>query len=371
MNLGCVMRLFVALLVAALMSGCAFTGMRREPPDLPKYIVGEGCLTGVYRDLPVTVDAMKCPDSAAVCNSGVFGGTSSSGLTPVRGVIRNEFEEMVKQVFRAPVGGEREKMMISISTRSVVVTRRGSTYTCELILEVSLIDPIVQDRRPYFRSIFKSKMSGRERQDGFVPRCEYAAIHDIMNQFLEEIRKNRNVMRRLDELVVNPTDMKEPPKLARIFHAKRADGSVSGSCDVLCNDWDAFDADRWARTMIREACAGRLGVMPERVRVVFTSKYDEVDHRWHYAFVGKTRVGLSINYDPMTKSGECTADLGLLEMTATEASESMKQYVLKEMKLRKGAVSSDGETGEVLVRFDELITDEAANQLKITFRLIK
>lgn len=371
MKFGNVPRLIAALIAAAILSGCSFTGMRRVPTDVPKYTMKEGCLSGVYRNLPVSVDAMKCTDSAAVCKRGFFGGTSPSGIIPVRSVIGNEFEEMVKQVFRAPVGGEREKMTIVVSTRSVVVTRRGSSYTCELILEVALVDPIAQDRRPYFASKFKSKMTSRERNNDSIPHCVYAAIHDVMDQLLEELRKNRYVTRRLDELVVNPTDVKEPPKLERISCAKRADGRVGGTCDVLCNDWDALDADRWARSMIRESCAGRLGVPPERVRVVFNSTYDEVERRWNYTFDGKARVGLSLNYDPMTKSGVCTADLGLLEMTAAEASESMKKYVLSEMKLRRGAISSEGESGEVLVRFDELTTDEAANQLKIAFRLIK
>lgn len=371
MKIGDFGRLIAALLTAAIVSGCSSTGMRRVPTDAPKYTLKEGVFSGIYHNLPVSVDAMKCADSAAVCKRRFFGGTAPSGLISVRGVIGNEFEEMVKQVFRAPVGGEREKMTIAISTRSVVVTRRSSIYTCELILEVALVDPIVQDRRPYFKSKFKSKMSSRERSNEIIPHCVYAAIHDVMDQLLAEIHKNRYVMRRLDELVVNPTDVKEPPKLERITCTKRPNGRIGGSCDVLCNDWDALDADRWARAMIRETCAGRLGVTPERVRVVFNSTYDEIERRWNYTFDGKARVGLSLNYDPMTKSGECTADLGILEMTAAEASESMKKYVLSEMKLRRGAISSDDEGGEVLVRFDELITDEAANQLKIAFRLIK
>ena len=359
-----------AMMLVAGLCGCTFTGLRQEPKSLPQFSYAAPGASGVLQRIPVSVDLSECVETAMVSEHGSFGGNSFAGTVPLREIMRRELEKMTKNVFRSPVEGEREALAIRITSQKVIINQRRSVAECEMEFYISVEDPVHDDIKPYFRGSFNGRGSGRHRDDRLVPGSVYVAANEVVENFLGSFCEDRIALRRLPELLCAGENL-TPPKLQSIRFKEAANGCLAGECSVACNEWDGFDADRWARQNIKAQCQMKLGVEPERTRVVFRKdEYDVATKVWKYHFVAYVRAPLVMDYDPATKSGLCVGDLGLLNLSADEAAKRMKKYVMSEMRSRGGAVTSAEGNDETLVRFDDFRSDVENNRITMRFRLV-
>ena len=76
-----------------------------------------------------------------------------------------------------------------------------------------------------------------------------------------------------------------------------------------------------------------------------------------------------IDYNPVTRSGICIGDMGLLNLTADAAAFKMKDFIMGEMRARAGAVNSASGLGEVRVRFGAVSSDPVGNTMQMEFSL--
>ena len=357
----------IALL--ALVGGCAFTGVRREPKPAPTYAYANPGLQSALHDIPVSIDYVDCVEMAMVNKRSIFGSTSFSGTFPLRRIVLREFGRFVNENMRTPLDGEAEKVVLKIYSKRILVEQGWSKSRAEMVFDVLLLDSRSESARPYFRGSFKGEWSSEHEDDEVVPESVYRSIGVIVSAFAKALHADRSAMRRLS-LVARPDARIAPPSLRSIDFGELRGGVLSGGCEVDCNDWDGFNADKWARGQINSSCCMKLGIDPSRVRVVYMSDmYDPAAKRWKYEFRAFARAPIVLDYDPATRSGVCIGDLGLLGLSMRDAAYRMKSFIIAEMKTHAGAVKSANGMAETSVRFNELKSDPASNLLHIGFSL--
>ncbi len=364
------LKALAAAALASVLAGCAFTGLRGEPKGLAVHRYNAAGVPGVLRGMSAAIDVADCVEMAMVSDCGVFGGNSFAGTIPLKKIVQREFEQLVTDVFRAPVEGEREQMMVKVTSQCVILNQYWSETECEMSFDVRLLDPVQEGTRPYYRGVFTKKCRCENGEDDQVPQAVYEAIRGIVEEFLQTVMHDRNSLRRLSELV-RPDSRTEPPQLVNISFGEKSGGRLTGECEVACNGWEGFDADRWARQKIRVQCQLKLGIEEERVRVVFRKdEFSAKTKTWKYSFVAFPRAPLVMDYDRVTRSGVCVGDLGLLRLQASEAAVEMKKFILQELRSRSGAQNSEHGSLDTLVRFDDFSLDAENNQMTMKFRLV-
>ena len=357
------------LLFLALVGGCAFTGVRREPNPAPTYTYASPKLQAALHDIPVSIDYVDCVEMAMVNKRGIFGAVSFSGTFPLRRIVLREFGRFVNENMRNPMDGEAEKVVIKIYSKKILVEQKWSKSHAEMVFDVQLLDSKSEDSRPYFRGSFKGEWSAVHKEDEVVPETVYRSVGKVVDSFAKSLLNDRAAMRRLS-LLARPDDRTVPPSLKSIEFGVMRNGVVSGTCEVECNDWDGFNADKWARGQINGSCCMKLGIDPGRWRVVYVSDvYDSKRKAWRYSFKAFARTPMVVDYDPVTRGGVCIGDMDLLDMSVQKAAAKMKEFVILQMKTHDGAVSSAEGIGDVKVRFHEMKTDRANNLLQIGFSL--
>ena len=361
-NAGAAIMLFLA-------GGCAFTGLRREPSPLPSFRYANPQLQAALHDIPVTIDDVDCVEMAMVSKRSMFGSTSFAGTFPLRHIVLREFGHFVDENMRMPLDGEAEKVVLKIYSKRILVEQRWSKSYADMVFDIQLLDPKNEDTRPYFRSSFRGEWSSAHKDDAVVPESVYRSIEQVVKDFAKALLDDRSSMRRL-ALVARPDARIAPPSLKTINFGALRNGVVSGKCDVDCNGWDGFNADKWARGQINSSCCMKLGIDPARVRVVYTSDvYDPVAKRWKYEFRAFARAPIVVDYDPVTRSGVCVGDLDMLKIPVQDVARRMKAFVISEMRTHDGAVTSVEGTTDTRVRFTEMKSDTVNNLLHIGFSL--
>ena len=364
-----VLRGSAAFAVLAAVGGCAFTGVRREPSPPPSFKYAKPQLQSVLHDIPVVIDSVDCVDTAMVNKRSIFGSVSFAGTFPLRQIALREFGRFVDENMRTPLDGESEKVVLKIYSKSILVEQKWSKSRAEMSFDVQLLDAKREDSRPYFRGSFHGEWESVNKNDEIVPESVYRCIGKIVGGFVSALESDRTAMRRL-ALAARPEERLEPPSLKSIVFGEMHNGVLAGSCDVDCNGWDGFNADKWARGQINSSCCMKLGAEPERVRVVYSSDvYDQKAKTWRYEFKAFVRAPIVIDYDPVTRGGVVIGDLGLMGVPPEEAAYKMKQFVIAEMRAHDGAVKSAAGSSDVRVRFQEVRTDSMANIIQIGFNL--
>ena len=355
--------------LALALSGCAFTGVRREPSPVPTFRHANPKLQAVAHDIPVVIDYADCVEMAMVNDRGILGGTSFLGTFPLRHIVLREFGRFIDENMRQPLEGEAEKLVLKVYSKRILVEQRWSKSHAEMIFDIQLLDPRSADARPYFRSSISGEWNGRHEDDEIVPDSVYQVVGKIVNEFAKNLAEDRSSMRRLS-LLARPDERVAPPTLKSIEFNPLRNGVVFGRCEVECNGWDGFDADKWARAQINGSCQMKLGIEAERLRVVYSKDvYNSPSKSWSYEFRAFASAPIIVDYDPVTRTGMCIGDLGLLNLPISEAAFKMKDFVISEMRVRAGAVDSvDGDV-RTKVRFREMKSDAVGNVLQIGFSL--
>ena len=359
----------VAAVLATAIGGCTFTGVRREPSPVPSFRYATPALQSVLHGTPVAIDYTDCVEMAIINERGTFGAREFAGTFPLRKIAVREFGRFIDENMRSPMEGETEKLVLKIYSKRILVEQKWSKSLCELDFDVQLVDAAGEGSRPYFRTSVHGEWNGVHKGDDTVPGPVYRAVSAVVTSFAKALASDKAAMRRL-ALVARPDDRTKPPSLKSLVFAAGGRGVVSGSCEVECNGWDGFDADKWARGQINSSCSMKLGIEPERIRVVYGSDvYDSEKKLWSYKFRAFARAPIVLDYDPVTRNGVCIGDLGLLQLPAQEASRRMKDFVIEEMRTRGGAVKSSAGDKGVPVRFLDVKTDLVDNLLQMAFSL--
>ena len=356
-----------AALVAV--GGCAFTGVRREPSPPPSFRYANPRLQSVLHDIPVVIDYVDCVDTAMVNKRSIFGSVSFAGTFPLRNIALREFGRFVNENMRTPLDGEAEKVVLKIYSKRILVEQKWSRSHAEMVFDVQLLDAKSEDARPYFRGSFRGEWDATCKDDRMVPETVYRCFGKIVRDFASTLAADGTAMRRLS-LVALPADRLSPPSLKHISFSEVRNGVVAGKCIVDCNGWDGFNTDKWARGQINSSCSMKLGVEPERLRVVYSSDiYEQKTKRWGYAFKAFARAPIVMDYDSTTRSGVVIGDLVLMNVPVEEAMKRMRNFVIGEMRSHGGAVKSTAGDESVRVRFHGVKTDTTTNLLQIDFNL--
>lgn len=358
-----------------LVSGCGVFRELHETPDPYPDASGyeEPLLQNRLRNLAVALDMsdFKGRRETMISYRGMMGGRDNGGTFDVKAIVEKEFSRLIDENFRRPVGDEQAAVLLKVTSKKLVVEKRWSRTDCDMAFEVSLIDPQQELTRPYHQSVYDIRKSGAHRARSHqVPLVIYQSVQDVAASFIHEFAQERQKVNRLMALARAPTAV-ENARLRSMKYENESASSVRGRCEIDCNGEEPFQADQWARSQIREQCRGKLGLPLERVRIVFPrSDYDERMKRWFYQFVAYARTPLFMDYDPATRRGICIGDLGLLKVSAEEASLKMQNYVKQEMRVRTGIVV-DGTAGDAAkIRFDAFTTERETETVRFSFRLV-
>lgn len=371
------MRFRAGLLLVCLgvLSGCGVFRELHETPDPYPAASGyeEPLLQNRLRNLSVALDVsdFKGRQETMISYRGMMGGRDNGGTFNVKAIVEKEFERLIDENFRRPVGDEQAAVLLKVTSRKLVVEKRWSRTDCDMAFEISLIDPQQELTRPYHQSVYEVRKSGAHRaRSRSVPLVIYQSVQEVASSFVHEFAQERQKVNRLMALARAPTSANNA-RLRSMKYGNADASSVRGRCDIDCNGEEPFQADQWARSQIKEQCRGKLGLPLERVRLVFPrSDYDERTRRWSYQFVAYARTPLFMDYDPATRRGLCVGDLGLLKTSAEEASLKMQNYVRQEMRIRTGVVVDGTDGAAAKIRFDEFTTERESETVRFSFRLI-
>ena len=217
---------------------------------------------------------------------------------------------------------------------------------------------------------FRAERSAAWGDESAVPGALYDALDKLVHDFLEDWSTSSAVSV-LSKWADEATPGIRPPELVSLDFVEQGKDVYCGSCTVACNDYEGFRAKGWADAQIEQACRRKLGIEPERVRIVYDAeKFDPSGKTWRLEFRTFARTKMVLTFSKATRHGFATGDLGLMVMSADMAAEELRRFVHSEMDARAGAVSSGTAKGEAMVRFDDFKTDPALNLITISFRLV-
>lgn len=362
------MKTFVAFVLLALLCGCASDRLLKEPGAIPAYV--EKYATdrlGVRTSgIPVSIDLEDCVENAMISSRGISGGTSTMGFFPVKGVVKRELERIVSDNFRMVLPDEQPLVELKVSSALIIVRESWSNISSEIELQFELLNPH-HDDKPYFSRKYKKMCKGRLENKKIVPLCVYETVQTIARDFINDVSKDPSLAARLELLSPSGTAKNvKAASLKSLSFGAESNGLFPGKCEVLCNDWEGFKTDKWARRQIEESCRMKLGIEEERVRVVYLNeRLDSDTQTWKYEFATFPRAKIVLNYDPITRRGSCIADMGLLGLTEEETSKYMKRYIVSEMNARAGLAGSGAKAA---IRYDKFKTNAKFGLLIVTFR---
>ena len=361
-------QLLAMMVLPVFFSGCATDRMLKEPDAIPAYVQEYTTerLGARTSGIPVSIDLEDCVESAMISSRGLSGGTSAMGFFPVKDVVRRELARIVSDNFRMVLPDEQPMVELKLSSALIVVKESWSNISCEMELQFELLNPHHADK-PYFSRKYKKLCTGRLENKKIVPLCVYETVQKIVKKFVDDVSKDSSLAARLESL--SPSGIAKsvkPPSLKSLSFGTEDNGVFSGRCEVFCNDWEGFKTDKWARRQIEESCRMKLGIEEERVRVVFLNEnLDNATKTWKYEFATFPRSKIVLNYDPVSRSGSCIADMGLLGMSEEKTSELMKQHITREMDSRAGLAGSGAKAA---IRYDSFKTNARYGLLIVTFR---
>ena len=179
---GCLAAVFIFV------AGCFSPSVLREPAAtpsaLPTYSVTT--LAGRGADLPVSLNLADCAESAFLTKKGVSGITRIVCPFPVRPIVRREFKRVIQENFLPPANGQRPAVELKVSSRRILLRKDGRIASCDVDLDVELLDPY-ETKPPYFRRSYQVHSDGTFWSADEVPACVYKAVQDVVRKFLADL----------------------------------------------------------------------------------------------------------------------------------------------------------------------------------------
>ena len=305
----------------------------------------------------------------AVITKRMLWGTSQTVATvPVKNLLRNQFLHGVSDYFHPLAGDQLPAIKINVDVQSVVFLKTSDRVSSTVTMTIGIED--VARKRMCHEKTYCGRSELYWDGGDLVPDSVYKCVQDCTSSFLKDISEDRTLIAMLEAATPDAASVKKPSLLAFELKPKNADGVITGVCSAKCNDWDENRTATWIRSQLERRCENQLGVEPSRVRVVYeSSKFDGSARVWQVSFSAFARSELVLNYSPVTRSGICVADIGLMGVTAGKAADRLKDYVMSEMDKRAGALGGSNQA-KAIVRFDAFKTDQRYNLIHCPFRLV-
>ena len=287
---------------------------------------------------------------------------------PAGAVVERTFRKVAASNFHLVTGNEQPVAVFLVRVNRVTAKESAGSVSAAVSLRVEI-------RRPDGgENCYAQSLEGAATEPwtdrNVIPSAFYRALESTVREFSESWARGGTVAR-LSKWRDESSPGKEPPALTAIEWTQSGE-TWNGTCEVACNGYEGFEAKAWANAHIAAACRTKLGGLePERVRVVYDKDhFDPVTKRWTFAFRTFARTRIAFSFNKITRSGAVTGDLELMNMTAEQASEELKQFVQDEMDSRAGKVSRDAPRGKAEIRFDNFETDEVYDLITHRFRLL-
>ncbi|MBP5787824.1 MAG: hypothetical protein J6Y19_08430 [Kiritimatiellae bacterium] len=343
----------------------------RFPPEAGTYEAEDAHLT---LDAPVELNV---PDRDLACGvvcslNDLLGTRHIPATLPCGSIVEREFGKVRDANFREPLGSEEPVATLSVRLHAAEVLQASSTGPIAVTLKIHVEVTNPEGTETAYSRKIESSASAPWTNKTLVPDAFYQAVFGAIGQFASDWPRSQGPDT-VARWAAEATPGAAPPQLHDIdWMPRQRDSDVQrGTCAVVCNGWEGFRAKHWANAQIAVACRTKLGgVEPRRLRVVYDEEtYDPERSIWTFAFRCFARSEKVLEYNAATGCGTVIGDLGLMEMTAEEATEVLKQYVLNEMSSHSGIVTRKSPTTEAYVRFDSFSTDETYNLVIIDFHL--
>ena len=250
-----------------------------------------------------------------------------------------------------------------------VRARRTSDGNIAVAIEATIAVVRAEGSDVAYRKCFKAECSSTWQDETTVPVALYDALGKIVRDFLADWDAS-DAVSAISRWADASLPGVKPPELLSLDFLRQ--GNVyCGSCRVACNGYEGFRAKGWADAQIEQACRRKLGIEPERVRIVYDEEvFDPGGKAWRFEFRTFARTRIVLSFNKVNRHGFVTGDLGLMGMTAEEASPVLKRFALDEMDSRAGMVTSSAAKGEAHVRFDDFELDRISNLITLRFRLV-
>ena len=350
------------------MAGCATDNVWREPRLKPEVDYTKAELMRL-RKLPVFLE-VESPELAMVNERGLSGGVSATGRFPIRKVMQHECERFISQNFRSATAYDSSYVIMRVTLSRVMVMQKWSEVVSDLSYKIELTHPTDATVRDYFAKTYGESAANRKsKEKGIVPESVYFAAQKVLGDFAKDICGNPTLITRLERLIRDSQTPINPSRLLSFDLAQGKKGIYPGKCVYECNDDLPEKVSIQAKEYIFDSCWKKLGITKERVRVVYDAERLE-NGVWTFSFRTFGRMELAFTYDPESRQGVCTADLGLVRKGVQEASEVMRRHIFEQMKTYGGAVSDSTADLKTLVRFGEFKTDAQNELLTVTFSVV-
>lgn len=365
-----------ALLLAVIATGCVGT--------VPKLVGQDTVPVSSWNPVGSRADATLSASAVLeMQTNGMSGGVTSVNLLgePVvlgafdgGEIIKGEFKKFLSANFREPVGNETPVVKLTVKVLQITARQPMCSDTVKATIRVLVrLTNGAGDTVGYSRD-FSASASGVWDDVRKIPPPFYAALGKVMTDFMADWNSSRTVETVSAWGVEMRPRRKTPALVSSVEWSRDPQGNVyHGRCEVDCNDYEGFEAKTWAAAQILAECRRKLGgIETERVRVVpdEKEKYDQDKKRWTLSFHAFARAEKVLSYDELTRSGFVAGDLGLMRMSADQASEKLKEFVISEMDAHAGVVRGKPVKGTADVRFGKVAMDKTYNLLTIDFKLV-
>ncbi len=242
---------------------------------------------------------------------------SKTALCPLRSVMKRVLEEGVAAIFLG--NGSVGETKITLVPRSLGISKEeGGVARTVISFSCSVGNSSV--------GVLSSDKTSAWPDTTLVPQCVYEASADIGNQILTAISKSR-AMR--DQLLAASRSAGTMPSLKQSNVTDVTDGCFSGWMTGYCGSWDDARVLLWVRSKIEQRVLAKLGV-PSLVNYrVILDKERIVGGKFAVSFRVFPYQGFDIEYNARNWKGRCSADLGYLGISAEEAYDRARAYIMK------------------------------------------
>lgn len=350
-------------------------GKARENPPAPSVRVHAMRDPRLTKDVAATLEFQGRDKNFPVVRENAMGWLQETGTFQGGRLVDRDLRDFASSNFREPAVGERPLVVLAAEIDDVDIRQSmvGDDISTTLCVKFEMAKEDGAGRGLSWKITASATAKGTDAVG--VPVSFRNALRDVMADFRKRWEDDGAAERIAGwacETAPAAADAAEPPALQSLVFKKNGNAQL-GRCTVVCNGYEGFRTMHWANANIFEACKTKFpGIDSERLRVLHDEdRYDDESKVWTIDFRAFARAEKVLLFDKATGVGEIIGDLGLLEMDAEEASEVLKDFVLKAMESHAGAVTSSRKKVEALVRFDDFTTDPNYNLVTIRFRLVK
>ena len=349
-------------------SGCATPRGLVEPEPHSLHVVYAASVAPLTLSIPVVYDSPDTELLTSVSGRDFLDNPVTLGYFRSGEIVAREFGNVARANFGTPSSEVPPVGRFSVKIDGVAARRTSSGGIAVTIEATVAMSNAVSSETPY-RKRFKAECSGAWEDEATVPKALYDALAKIVRDFLADWGAS-SVAAVLSEWADKAAPGVKPPELLSLEFTQQ--GSVyCGSCTVACNGYEGFRAKGWAAAQIAATCRRKLGIEPERVRIVYDEeKFDLAGKTWQFKFRTFARAKMVLTFSKATRHGFVTGDLELMGLPEDKALEALRRFVHSEMDARVGPVTTGVQKGEARIRFDDIDQNKAYDLITIGFRLV-